>query len=78
MIMSRKKKIDWEKRRYEMASALFFQDIRNTDIQCFPFSRVGEWSRLAQCAASDAVVATDIFMREFRKTQQNNNPSKDG
>ena len=55
--MSKKKKIDWEKRQYEMASAIFFQDIKNYDIQAFPYNRVGEWDRLVQCAASDAVRA---------------------
>ena len=77
MIMSKKKKIDWEKRQYEMASAIFFQDIRNYDIQAFPYNRIGEWDRLVECAASDAVRASKVFIRECRNNNNANN-SKDG
>ena len=77
MILSKKKKIDWEKRQYEMASAIFFQDIRNHDIQAFPYNRIGEWDRLVECAASDAVRAAKVFIRECRNNNKANN-SKDG
>lgn len=75
--MSKKKKINWEKRQYEMASAIFFHDIRNHDIQAFPFNRIGEWDRLVQCAASDAVMAAKVFIRECKKNN-NSNMSQDG
>lgn len=75
--MSKKKKIDWEKRQYDMASAIFFQDIRNYDIQAFPYNRVVEWDRLVQCAASDAVRAAKVFIRECKKNN-NSNTSQDG
>lgn len=75
--MSRKKKIDWEKREYEMASAIFFHDIRNYDVQTFPYNRIGECDRLVQCAASDAVIAAKVFIRECRNNNNANN-SKDG
>lgn len=78
MIMKKKKKVDWERRRYEMAAALFFQDIRNMDALAFPHNRMAQWGGLLQCAASDAVMAADIFMREFRKCQQFPMPSEDG
>lgn len=74
--MSKKKKIDWEKRQYEMASAIFFQDIRNYDIQAFPYNRVGEWDRLVKYAASDAVRAAEVFISEFRNSK--GNTSEDG
>ena len=77
MIMSKKKKIDWEKRQFEMASAIFFKDIRNYDVQTFPYNRIGEWDRLVQCAASDAVRAAKVFIRECRNNNNANN-SKDG
>jgi len=75
--MSKKKKINWEKRQYEMASAIFFQDIRNYDIQAFPYNRIGEWDRLVQCAASDAVMAAKVFIRECRNSNHAN-ASEDG
>ncbi len=75
--MSKKKKIDWEKRQYEMASAIFFQDIKNYDIQAFPYNRVGEWDRLVQCAAYDAVRAAKVFIGECKKNN-NSNTAQDG
>lgn len=77
MIMRKNKRIDWEKRQYEMASAIFFQDIRNYDIQAFPYNRVGEWDRLVKCAASDAVRAAKVFIHEFRNNNHCNT-SEDG
>ena len=77
MTMSKKKKIDWEKRQYEMASAIFFQDIKNYDTQAFPYNRIGEWDRLVKCAASDAVTAAKVFIRECRNNNHANT-SQDG
>lgn len=58
------------------SAAIFFQDIRNYDIQAIPYNRVGEWDRLVKCAVSDAVRAAKVFIHEFKNNHCNT--SEDG
>jgi hypothetical protein len=76
--MSTESAINWEERRYELATAIFFHDIRNTDIQDYPHSRCGDWDRYVRCAAEEAVRASGIFVKEFQKSESSNKSREDG
>lgn len=76
--MSTESSINWEERRYELATAIFFHDIRNNDIQGYPNNRVGDWDRYVHMAASDAVRASKIFVKEFQKSDPSNKEKNDG
>lgn len=62
-----KNPIDWEKRRYELAEALFFHDIRHSD-EAFPANRLALWPTHIRIAAEMAVEAAAVFIEEYRRS----------
>jgi len=58
--------IDWEQRKYDLAVALYYHDIRLSDI-VMPESRLSGWPAHVRLSADMAVEAADIFINEFRR-----------
>ncbi|WP_289739805.1 hypothetical protein [uncultured Duncaniella sp.] len=63
----KKTRIDWEKRQFELASALFYYDLRQTADHA-PSSRIENWPLYVRVAAEMAVEAADKFIREYRRS----------
>ncbi len=59
--------VDWEKRRYELAEALFFHDIRHAD-EVSPENRLAFWPNHIRIAADMAVEAAEVFIEKYRRS----------
>lgn len=63
----KKNRINWEKRQFELASALFYYDLRHTADHA-PSSRIENWPLYVRVAAEMAVEAAGKFIREYRRS----------
>lgn len=59
--------IDWEKRCFELASALFYQDLRHT-AESASMTRLENWPFYIRVAAEMAVEAAGKFIDEYRRS----------
>lgn len=64
-----KNPVDWERRRYELAAALYFHDIRHTDM-VYPGNRQTQWPSYIHMAAEMAVEAAGVFIDEYRRNAE--------
>lgn len=58
--------IDWEQRKYNLAVALYYHDIRLSDI-ISPESRLSQWPAHITMSAEMAVEAAGVFINEYRR-----------
>lgn len=58
--------IDWEQRRYDLAVALYYHDIRLSDIVT-PENRLARWPAHISLSAEMAVEAAEVFINEYRR-----------
>lgn len=59
-------RINWEKKQFELASALFCHDLRHTADKA-PSSRIENWPLYVRVAAEMAVESAGKFIREYRR-----------
>ncbi|MGM9852854.1 MAG: hypothetical protein ACI30N_02665 [Muribaculaceae bacterium] len=59
--------INWEERQFELASALFYHDLRHTADKS-PSSQIENWPLYVRVAAEMAVEAAGKFIREYRRS----------
>ena len=58
--------IDWEQRKYDLAVALYYHDIRLSDVVT-PEHRLARWPADISLSAEMAVEAAEVFINEYRR-----------
>lgn len=58
--------IDWEQRKYDLAVALYYHDIRLSDIVT-PTNRLERWPTHIRLSVEMAVEAAEVFINEYRR-----------
>mgnify|MGYP006329678841 CR=1 FL=1 len=58
--------IDWEQRKYDLAVALYYHDIRLSDIVT-PKNRLARWTEHISVSAEMAAELAEVFINEYRR-----------
>ena len=58
--------IDWEQRKYDLAVALYYHDIRLSDVVT-PENRLTRWPAHISLSAEMAVEAAEVFINAYRR-----------